>query len=135
LLESKDGALRNLESSIFNVRFPAAPLPVVPATLELLVASAVEWPLLLQLWLKSCQGTGMSLPIVVLPVTLPGVPETLDRLEGAVSRPEVDVSVAAPDVPIAAPADDKDNTANSTWPDCGFTVKSRMYPSVFPSFD
>jgi hypothetical protein len=124
LLESKDGALRSLDSSIFKVRFPPIPLPVVPATLELLVPA---WLRPLQLWLKSCHGTGINLPVMLLAVVvLPGVPATLDRLDGAVSRPEVDVSAAAPVPEVELAADDKDNTANSTWPDCGFTVKSLM---------
>jgi len=74
----------------------------MPALLvaELLLALA-----LLQLWLNSCQGTGISLPVIVEPVALLGMPDTLERLEGTVSRPDVEVSVAAP-------ALDKDRMAN-----------------------
>lgn len=57
--------------------------------------------LLLQFWLKSCQGTGTILPVMdeleepSVPEVeeLPRVPE-LERLEGTVSRPEVELSVA-----------------------------------------
>ena len=47
----------------------------------------------------------MSLPVIVEPAVLLGIPETLERLEGTVSRPEVDVSATPP-------ALDKDKIAN-----------------------
>jgi hypothetical protein len=56
------------------------------------------------------------------------IPVVLDRLEGTVSRPDVDVSEAAP-------ADDNERTAIWIWPDCGLTTKSRMCPNVLPSCD
>jgi len=63
----------------------------------------VDW--LLMLWLNICQGTGMSFPVVEDPEELLGVPELLERLEGTVSRPEVEVS-------DEAPADESDRIAN-----------------------
>jgi len=84
------------------------------------------WPL--QLWLNSCQGTGIILPMVVEPRELLGVPVVLERLEGTVSRPEVDVSEAAP-------AEESDRMANSMRPVWGSTVRSRTRPRVLPSCD
>jgi hypothetical protein len=92
---------------------------------ELLVV--LLWPLLLlQLWLNICHGTGINFPAAVAPAALLGVPIVLERLEGTVSRPEVDVFVAAP-------ADESDRMANSMRPDCGSTIRSRMWPKVLPS--
>jgi len=120
---SNDGALCSFDSSIFKVRFCEliALDPVLLDALELLL-------LLFQLWLKSCHGTGISLPVVVEPEELLGVPVTLDRLEGTVSRPDVDVSVAPP-------AEESERMANSTRPDCGSMVRSLTCPRVFPSCD
>jgi len=121
LLESNDGALRSLDSSRFRVRVCGLvePMPAVDEWIP-------EWPL--QLWLKSCQGTGINLPMVVDPRELLGVPTVLERLEGTVSRPEVDVSEDAP-------ADDRDRIANAMRPLCGSTIRSRTCPSVLPSCD
>lgn len=109
---------------MFKTRFWDPPNVVAR---ELEVELAPDW-LLLQLWLKSCQGTGMSLPVVVDPAELLGVPTVLERLEGTVSRPDVDVSAALPD-------EDNERTANSMRPLCGSTMTSRMWPRVFPSCD
>jgi len=57
--------------------------------------------------------------VVAEPEELLGVPTELERLEGTVSRPDVDVSVEAP-------ADERDRMANSMRPLCGSTVRSRM---------
>lgn len=92
---------------------PIVPLPVVAVDPVWLVL----W-LELQLWLNSCHGTGINLPVVVDPEALEGVPEMLDRLDGVVSRPEVEVSVDAP-------ADDSDRMAKSIRPLCGSTMTSR----------
>jgi hypothetical protein len=91
----------------------------------------VDWPavpILFQLWLNICQGTGMSLPVKLLPVALLGVPITLDLLEGTVSRPDVEVSLAPPEVV-------NERMANWMRPVFGSTVKSRMYPRFLPSAD
>jgi len=77
----------------------------------------LDW--LLMPWLKSCQGTGINFPVMLDDEELPDAPVLLERLEGTVSRPEVDVSVAAP-------ADDRERIANSIRPLCGSTVRSRM---------
>lgn len=110
-----------MDSSIFRVRF-CDPIVLLVALLE------VRALLPLRLWLKSCQGTGISLPVMLAPEALLGTPDTLERLEGAVSRPEVDVSEAPP-------ADESERIANSMRPDWGLTVRSRICPNVFPSCD
>jgi hypothetical protein len=109
---------------MFNTRF-WEPMALLLAAV-LLLAVLLLCPLLLQLWLNICQGTGISLPVVVEPTALLGVPTLLERLEGVVSLPEVEVSDAAPAV-------ERDRMANSTRPDCGSIVKSRICPRVFPS--
>jgi hypothetical protein len=43
---------------------PIALLEVVPVLLELVELLRPAW-LLLQLWLKRCQGTGINLPVVL----------------------------------------------------------------------
>lgn len=124
LLASNDGALRNLDSSMFNTS--GWPMVLVPVALEV---PLIDRPLPeLKLWLNICQGTGINLPVRLEPLELLGIPETLDRLEGTVSRPEVDVSATPP-------AFDSDKMANWTRPLCGSTTKSRMYPKVLPSCD
>lgn len=60
------------------------------------------------LWLKSCHGTGINLPVVD-PAATPDVPMLLDLLEGTVCP--------AAEVSVAAPADDIDRIANSIRPD------------------
>jgi hypothetical protein len=125
LLLSKDGALRSFDSSMFNTRL-CAPIAPLAAVLELLDPRVEELLDPVQLWLKSCQGTATNLPIELLSDELLGVPVTLDRLEGTVSRPDVDVSEAPP--PEA-----KERMANSIRPLCGSTVRSRICPSVLPS--
>lgn len=79
-------------------------------------------------WLNSCQGTGTNLPVRFAPTALLGMPEELDRVEGTVSRPDVDVS----DTP---PALDRDRMANWIRPLCGSITKSRICPSVLPDCD
>ena len=119
MLESNDGALRSLDSSRFSVRVGG--VEPAPAVDEL-------WYWLLKPWLNNCQGTGIILPMADDPAELLGVPTVLERLEGTVSRPEVEVSETPP-------ADDKDRIANSIRPLWGSTVKSRTWPKVLPSWD
>jgi len=108
-----------LDSSRLSVKFGAGCELLPPVELLL------DW--LLMLWLNSCQGTGINLPIVLDPEELLGVPVVLERLDGTVSRPEVDVS-------DAPPADDNERIANAMRPLCGSTVRSRICPSVLPSW-
>jgi len=125
LLASKEGALRSLDSSIFNTRgWPAVPM-LEPRLLELVPARLLE---LVKPWLNICQGTGTNLPVILDPIALLGIPEELDRLEGTVSRPEVDVSDTPPEL-------ESDRIANCTRPLCGSTTKSRICPRVLPSWD
>lgn len=100
-------------------------LPVVLLPVVLLLPLVLEF---FMFWLRSCQGTGISLPVsdALDELLLLGVPETLERLEGTVSRPDVEVS-------LAPPADESDSTANWMRPLCGSTITSRMLPSVLPS--
>jgi len=114
-----------LDSSILSTRLGAL-MELLPRVLLLeLLPDVLE---LVRFWLRSCHGTGINLPAVneLDELLLLGVPVTLERLEGTVSRPEVDVS-------LAAPADDSDSTANWIRPLCGSTITSRMLPSVLPS--
>jgi len=108
-----------LDSSRLSVKFGALIALLLPV-LELLL----DW--LLMPWLKSCQGTGINLPVVLDPAELLGVPVELERLDGTVSRPEVDVSEAPP-------ADERERMANWMRPLCGSTVRSRICPRVLPS--
>lgn len=66
MLPSNEGALCSLDSSMFKTRLwlPIALLEVVPVLLELVELLRPAW-LLLQLWLKRCQGTGINLPVVL----------------------------------------------------------------------
>jgi len=82
--------------------------------------------LLLRLWLRSCQGTGISLPVWLEEDEMLGVPETLDRLDGTVSRPEVELS-------DALPADESERIANWIRPLWGSTNTSWMLPRLLPS--
>jgi len=84
--------------------------------LGLLLPIELLW--LPELWLSSCHGTGTSFPIALEEEALLGVPVTLERLDGTVSRPDVDVS-EAPAAEVNA------MIANSTRPDCGSNVRSR----------
>ena len=68
------------------------------------------------------------MPIALDPVALLCVPVVLERLEGTVSRPEVEVSAEPP-------AEARDKMAKSIRPVLGSTVKSRICPSVLPSLD
>jgi hypothetical protein len=99
---SNEGALRNFDSSMFNTRFCEV-RALVPAVVLALLLLVERFPL--QLWLNSCQGTGINFPVMVEPLVLLGVPVVLDRLEGTVSLPDVAVS-------DAAPAEESDKTAN-----------------------
>jgi hypothetical protein len=93
-----------LDSSRLRTRFGLPRELVLPSVLLLVLVPAAEL-LLLRLWLRSCQGTGISLPIWLEEDEMLGVPETLDRLDGTVSRPEVEVS-------DAPPADESERIAN-----------------------
>lgn len=95
-----------MDSSMFKLRFCEARAGLLPAVVLLPIAP--DRLLLLMLWLNSCQGTGINLPVIV-PTALLGVPATLERLDGTVSRPEVDVSDAPPAAP---PADERERIAN-----------------------
>jgi len=90
-----------LDSSILSVRFGAL-VELLP-----LVELLLDW--LLMPWLNNCQGTGINLPVMLDPEELLGVPVVLERLEGTVSRPEVEVSEAPP-------AEDRERMANSMRP-------------------
>jgi len=142
---SNVGALRSLDSSTLSTKAGADKVLLVPLMLppvELL--PELEPPDML-LWLNSCHGTGIIRPVMpeldkdededdeleelLNPPAVPVPPDTLDRLEGTVSFPEVEVSAE----PV--PLEDKFKIANPTRPDCGSIVKSRTWPSVLPSCD
>ena len=106
MLASNEGALWSFDSSMLSVSFGALP------GVEVLLC----W--LLMPWLKRCQGTGINFPVMLDAEELLGVPVVLERLEGTVSRPEVDVSEEPP-------ADESERIANSMRPLCGSTVRSR----------
>jgi len=124
-----DGALWSLDSSMLSTRFGEL-IELLPRVLLLELLPVLLLPLVLELamfWLSNCHGTGISFPVIdALEELLLGVPETLERLDGTVSRPEVEVS-------LAPPADESDSTANWIRPLCGSTMTSRMLPSVLPS--
>jgi hypothetical protein len=64
------------------------PIALLLPSVLLLEAAELLLPateLLLRLWLMSCQGTGISLPVMLEAEALLGIPETLERLEGTVS--------------------------------------------------
>jgi hypothetical protein len=117
-----------LDSSMLSTRF-GVPIALLLPSVLLLEAPELLLPAtepLLRLWLMSCQGTGISLPVVLEEYGLLELPETLERLEGTVSRPEVDVS-------DALPADESERIANWMRPLCGSTNTSWMLPRVLPS--
>jgi hypothetical protein len=93
-----------LDSSRLRTRFGLPRELLLPSVLLLVLLPAPEL-LLLRLWLRSCQGTGIILPNRLEEDEMLGVPETLDRLDGTVSRPDVEVS-------DALPADESERIAN-----------------------
>jgi len=110
---------------MLSTRF-GVPIELPLPSVLLLVLLPVAELLLLRLWLRSCQGTGISLPVMLDEDELLGVPETLERLDGTVSRPEVDVS-------DALPADESERIANWMRPLCGSTITSWILPRDLPS--
>jgi len=106
------------------------PLMLVPVALLPVVPAVLRPP---KLWLKSCQGTGISLPMELAVEPTLGVPVTVERLDGVVPSPEEDGVVPRPEdegvvpspegdvTPVlelkALPADESARMASSMWPD------------------